>query len=195
MPVRWWLSKNFDQLSFSHLIWPAPKSVLVLFGSKIPLLYTVLMANWSQVLASKGLETWTHVSENTREYLAQVPWIREKVQPQNKDAHALFGAGVWSESPRTSRVDREGDVDSINLDDIVPEFSIRRTDTDEPGKKPIGEVLSDVRETLNSMKVRITVVLGKYIAYFSIYLGGDEKSKISYRSRTKCATARIGIAS
>jgi len=111
------------------------------------------MANWSQVLANKGLQTWTHVSENTREYLAQVPWIREKVQPQDKDVNALDGAGIWSESPETTRVDGDGDMDSINLDDSIPDFSIRKTDTNEAVKEPIGEVLNEVRETLRSMKV------------------------------------------
>ena len=147
------------------------------------------MANWSQVLASKGLETWTHVSENTREYLAQVPWIREKVQPKDKDAHVLDGAGFWTESPEATRVDNDGDMDSINLDASVPEFSIRRTDTDEPGKQPIGEVLSEVRETLKSMKVRFIVILGMHRLNFG-NLGSNSKSTISYRPWTKCDSAR-----
>jgi len=107
----------------------------------------------SQVLSNEGLESWSHVSEDTRKYLSQIPWIREKVNPQEKDTNALQGAGSWSTSPEPIGVTPENDVASINLDIGVPEFSPRRTDSDAPSKKPIAEVLDEVRSTLKYMKV------------------------------------------
>lgn len=112
----------------------------------------------SSVLSDEGLQSWSHVSEDTRQYLSQVPWIREKVESQDKDIQALQGAGVWSTSSTTDSAHADAQSDdaaSINLEAEVPDFSLRRTDSNGPVKKPIAEVLDDVRHKLNSIKVRL----------------------------------------
>src|SRR5579862_6513765 len=116
------------------------------------------MLNLSEVLNLNGLQSWSRVSEDTRENLSQVPWIREKVQPQDKDAQALQGAGSWFTkgdilrgSPEESIQREVGDADSnsIDLEDEieVPEFSLRIVGENGPPKRPIGEVLDNVRKS------------------------------------------------
>ena len=122
------------------------------------------MFNLSEVLNRNGLQSWSRVSENTRDNLSQVPWIREKVESQDKDAQALQGTGSWSaaenrftDSPELS-IRRQGDADSNSIDleaELeVPEFSLRIIDENEPPRRPIGEVLDDVRKALGAIKVR-----------------------------------------
>lgn len=114
------------------------------------------MLKLSSVLSEEGLESWSHVSEDTKRYLSQVPWIREKVQGQDKDAQALQGAGVWSTSSTldsTHADPQSDDAGSINLEAGIPDFSLRRTDSSGPAKKPIAAVLDDVRDKLKSIKV------------------------------------------
>jgi hypothetical protein len=119
------------------------------------------MLKLSSVLSDQGLESWSHVSEDTKQYLSQVPWIREKVQGHDKDAQDIQGAGVWStsSSPESTHADPQSDAGSINLDAGIPEFSLRRTDSNGPAKKPIGEVLDEVRDKLKSIKVGLPGVM------------------------------------
>ncbi|KAI9773694.1 MAG: hypothetical protein M1840_006968 [Geoglossum simile] len=121
------------------------------------------MLNPSEVLNRNGLQSWSHVSEDTRDNLSQVPWIREKVQPQDRDTQALQGAGSWSAEGDILRESPEGSIqchddgaesDSIDLEaEIeVPEFSLRMVGENEPPRRPIGEVLDDVRKSLGAIK-------------------------------------------
>jgi hypothetical protein len=118
------------------------------------------MLKVSEVLKKNGLSSWSHVSENTKDYLSQIPWIREKVQPQEKDAHALHG--IWSttaprytDSPEPTEIEQENNPDiDLEAGIQVPEFSLRIIDEDGPPNKPIEEVLDDVRKSLTSIKVR-----------------------------------------
>ncbi|KAI9774243.1 MAG: hypothetical protein M1839_001745 [Geoglossum umbratile] len=123
------------------------------------------MLNLSEVLNRNGLQSWSRVSEDTRDNLSQVPWIREKVESQDKDAQALQGTGSWAagenrftDGPDSSALqDDDAGSNSIDLEaEIdVPEFSLRMIGRNEPPKRPIGEVLDDVRRSLSAIKDEI----------------------------------------
>lgn len=117
----------------------------------------------SDVLQKYGLKSWSHVSEDTKGNLSQVPWIREKVGNQDKSTNDLQDVGTWAgveprytESPQPGPSGADSDTENIDLEAgvRVPEFSIRIVDENGPPKRPIWEVLGDVRRSFGSSKVR-----------------------------------------
>jgi hypothetical protein len=117
------------------------------------------MSKLGSILSESRLETWSHVSEDTKKWLSQVPWILEKVQEQDKDAQALQGAGVWSAGEGHTGAHDQSDAASISLEPGIPEFSLRRTDSSWPSIKntPIGEVLGEVRNWVKIIEVCLPV--------------------------------------